>query len=406
MVHHLAVGPGRPLIEELRDAAERHHGGRARIVCAWAREDGVSLLLDALRKRIETVEVVLGMNGQGTSVEALLRLIPAVRSLRVFYKHPRQTFHPKFYWFDDGQQPPSATTLIVGSSNLTSGGLVTNFEASLVMQLHAGSVAEHDHKVLSDLKAVWDELTTSCFAHLVTDVEDVQNLYEAGYLATERTIRQRHDRVPCGRRGFLPVAPPRRRITQQSDRISIPFPLQPDDLDEFHISDAASQPQGPSPVDLFYVRSLTKTDVAKLHGAAGTFEPNIGRVARDQFPGFWGWPDKYVFTGERKEWRTRGKLFSSLTGPQGVDITITLWYREPRPDHAEEHRIGLGPISTVRSVTPDDFDTTSLMVVEGLEEDGEQRFLIRLVTATDPEYGDYSSYLTEIRPHHRFGYGP
>jgi hypothetical protein len=108
----------------------------------------------------------------------------------------------------------------------------------------------------------------------------------------------------------------------------------------------------------------------------------------------------------RQEWKPSSVLYSSETGPDGIPVLLTLWFREARPGHAAEHRIGIGPIADVRQVVPSAFDTSSLVVVERAPKDSGYTFSIRLLTEHDPEYQDFASYLTEARPQHTYGYGP
>ena len=158
----------------------------------------------------------------------------------------------------------------------------------------------------------------------------------------------------------------------------------------------------------FFVRTLTPNDVGKLRGnTPGTYETDLGEIARDSYPSFWGWPDRYnevVRKKSRLEWKARARLFSSEK-PQGIPVTVTLWYRESRPGHAAEHRMGLGPINRVRAAVPPSFDTSSLMVVERAPQSSDYDFIVRLITANDPDYADFAAYLTEERPEHRHGYG-
>ena len=148
----------------------------------------------------------------------------------------------------------------------------------------------------------------------------------------------------------------------------------------------------------------------KLHGETeGTAEWDIGVTARNAQPAFWGWQDRYdevVHIRPRLEWRTNGLLWSSQTGEEGVDVEVCLWYREQRPNHAAEHRLRIGPKSQLVDATPDNFDTTSLVVLERLPEGGTHTFGVRLLTSQDTGFHDFMPYLQEKRPKHRFGYGP
>jgi hypothetical protein len=114
---------------------------------AWAKDQGAGWFLDAVSGRLAEVHLVVGMNERGTSIEALLRLLPVIDSLHVFFKHRRQTFHPKIYWFEHGEDW-EASTAIIGSANMTRGGLITNFEASLVALIETGSATAEEQALL------------------------------------------------------------------------------------------------------------------------------------------------------------------------------------------------------------------------------------------------------------------
>jgi hypothetical protein len=90
----------------------------------------------------------------------------------------------------------------------------------------------------------------------------------------------------------------------------------------------------------------------------------------------------------------------------GEDVEVMLWYRPERPGHAAEHRLRLGPIGVVRAATPPAFDENSLVILERGASASGYDFIIRLLTPGDPGYSDYAAYLTEMRPRHRYGYGP
>lgn len=408
---HLRLGPSSPALREIATAAERHAGGQLRVIVAWAREGGVCHFVDAIDAYDLRLNMIIGINDRGTTVEALLRLQRESESLSVFYKHPRQTFHPKIYWFQGGRSAANVSSLIVGSSNLTVGGLITNFEASLVTEL--GNEGEpSDEDVLRCVDAIWNELAGSPFTHTISGPDDIRRLYESGYVAFERTIlaESRRARRRPSPTGGLPTAPLPRIQPPDAARLAIPFQPGPRDMPQVPDRPDADPVGEPPFADRFFVRTLTPNDVAKLQGRTpGTFEPDLGQTARDRYPAFWGWPDNYdeiVRQLPRLEWDAGGRLFTSLTPRDGVAVQVMLWYREARPAHAAEHRIGLRPIGLIRESVPADFDGRSLMVVERATEDLDYDFVVRLITTTDAGYGDFVAYLTEERPQHRYGYGP
>lgn len=71
------------------------------------------------------LEITLGVDLNGTSREVLEEVSSWECEAHVFHNAaPRSIFHPKLYLF----QSPNSATIIVGSNNLTDGGLYTNHE--------------------------------------------------------------------------------------------------------------------------------------------------------------------------------------------------------------------------------------------------------------------------------------
>jgi hypothetical protein len=90
--------------------------------------------IQRFREQGGLVEVVVGVDLNGTSVQALRLLTEAADTVRVFQnanRRFRQTYHPKFYLFFGD----AAASIIVGSSNLTLGGLFVNVEQNVRLDL-------------------------------------------------------------------------------------------------------------------------------------------------------------------------------------------------------------------------------------------------------------------------------
>ena len=433
----LIIGPGHSAYEYLRETSQRLEIRNGVIVVAWARNSGVGLLYEALGDGLLNVDVFVGMANRGTSAEALGHLTRLSRRVFVYHKHHLQTFHPKVYLFDDGEDPPRHAALLVGSSNLTGGGLYQNIEANLALDL--SPFDREDHRVIYDsVVQGTDELRDSPFCEELEGDERIRQLLDDRYISNEAVLRRkrRRDNREVGRLGDRiqrPEAPPPRLPDFALPPLDVIF--DEPEFDQPEVDVVVADPpidEGPGPdVDVvvadppidegpgpdvydpeeqFYVRTLTQTDVNRLRGnATGTAEWNIGVNARTARPGFWGWPDLYENAEggpQRLEWRVAGSLRSAVTGEAGEGVDIVLWFREARPRHAPEHRLRVGPRQTLLRATPDNFDTTSLVVVERLPNDRNRRFLIRLLTAGDPGYEDFFPYLAVNRPGHRFGYGP
>lgn len=409
------LGPRSPAFDFLCAVPGRFHLRRGFVLVAWARRAGVGLLYTALGDSLRNVDVVVGMAGRGTSAEALAHLRALGRRTFVYHKHHRQTFHPKLYLFDDGSTPPTNAALLVGSSNLTGGGLYQNIEGNLALTLQPSRRADHLRIYDSAVEEINDLLASPFCEELTTD-DRIRELLEDRYISTERALARRRardarDAARRGQRRQRPEAPPPPLLPFALPLLTVAFGEAGDE-------EAAPGPapiQAPDlviadPGEQFYVRTLTDNDVNKLHGRTpGTAEWDIGETARDAMPAFWGWPNEYQRVQrqvERLEWATSGTLRSSSTPIAGVEVDVVLWYREARPGHAAEHRLRIGPRPTLVGATPDHFDTSSLVVVERLPEGTDHTFLVQLLTRIDPGYADYARYLRHDRPQHRYGYGP
>ena len=409
------LGPSRSAYSFIREVPNQFEVRNGVIVVAWARRSGVGLLHAALGERLQHLDVVVGMANGGTSAEALAHLRALSRRVFVYHKHHRQTFHPKVYLLDDGQSPPSDALLIVGSSNLTGGGLYQNIEGNLALGLRPAD-HEKDGETYDSVVQEVDGLLASPFCEQLVDDERIRQLLEDCYISNEaalarKRLRDYGETARRGERRQRPEAPPPPIPPLALPPLSVAF----GGFERRAIEVEPANPEalalgGTDPTEQFYVRTLTANDVNKLHGVTpGTAEWDIGVTARNAQPAFWGWPDQYaevVRTLPRLEWRTTGSLCSSLTGNQGIDVDISIWFREERPRHAAEHRLRIGPQSTLVNATPNSFDTTSLVVLERLPVGRTHTFIVQLLTEQDAVYDDYLLYLTEDRPRHRYGYGP
>ena len=420
----LILGPTKPAIEAIRKAQAGTKTARATVLVAWARLSGVALFLDALGSAAGKTRVAVGMAGAGTSAEALSYLTAHCAEVYVFHKHHRQTYHPKVYCFDYSGQPPKQSELLVGSSNLTGGGLFSNFEANLVSSLRPTN-SKPDLETWLSVMSAFDEVSKSPYSELISDDARIQVLLNEGYLSTEARLRRRSTEdgasaAKGGARRGKPEAPPPKLVIP-----ALPPPT-------FTFTDPTTAPvsqrvgsgaEQANPQDLpfladgrFFVRTLTANDVAKiLDKQVGTFEPDLGVTARNVLPGFWGWPEKFISvtrTKTRLEWAASARAFSSRK-PQGVAIEFMQWFRASRGSpksterqHAAEHRFRIGPKSNFESALPKGFGVTSILVIERTQQREDYDFRISVYAKDEPEYKDFVRYLTVTRPGHQYGYGP
>ncbi|MEN5081002.1 phospholipase D family protein [Bosea sp. TWI1241] len=413
----LLLGPKNSAYADISDVETKFGIERGRILVAWARVYGVGLLQKILGPRMAKLEVVVGLSFGGTSAEALMHLHQMGAQVRLFHKHPRQTFHPKIYCFDSGGSHPRNARVLVGSSNLTGGGLFSNYEGNLTIDLQPRDVAS-DATFYESVMDEFDEIVGSDFCTALGGADHIKELLESGFIATETRLRQKAAKNAAafprlGKTTSFFTAPPPE--VPKIDLPALPIDFTEEESSEalaLEGSPAEATPEGVpdvvSAVETLFVRTLTSTDVKKLKGASGTFEPDLAITVRDTHPDFWGWPGKFASIdrgrGPRLEWATSARLITSLTGEMGRRIDFVQWFREEREGHAPEHRLRLGPISQIRDAVPPSFDAMGVLVVERCDEGSPDDFIVRLIASDEQPYADFASRLTGQRAKHRFGY--
>lgn len=126
------------------------------LAVAWARRSGLTNIereLRALRGGNRSLRALIGIDQHGGTIEGLQLAWELFTEARVYHdasRNPVRTFHPKLYVV----QAPGRARAIVGSGNLTSGGLLTNYEVSIRMDLVLKDAGDND--VLASLQT-WFE---------------------------------------------------------------------------------------------------------------------------------------------------------------------------------------------------------------------------------------------------------
>ncbi|WRA31902.1 restriction endonuclease [Helicobacter pylori] len=120
--------------EGLRNSLDTH------IAVAFLKYSGVEIIQDALINSLEKgaeFEIIVGLDFKTTdskSIRFLLELDKTYKKLKFYCYGDKENnktdivFHPKIYMFDNGKEKTS----IIGSTNLTKGGLENNFEVNTI----------------------------------------------------------------------------------------------------------------------------------------------------------------------------------------------------------------------------------------------------------------------------------
>ena len=169
---------------------ELQNANSAKIAIAFLKYSGVKVIeksLDIFLKNSGIIEIIAGLDFKTTDPQSMhyfIQLQKQVANLKFYCygdKDENKTdivFHPKIYLFEKGRE----TTGIVGSTNLTRGGLLTNFEVNVVIK-------ETKPLYFSQLEAIYNSVkfTDSVFS---PDEE-----YLAGYSEVYKAFLQNEERA-------------------------------------------------------------------------------------------------------------------------------------------------------------------------------------------------------------------
>lgn len=207
------------------------------IAVAFAKNSGVLRLKEYFqnfREKGGKVNVYVGVDLGGTSYEALMTLLLCTDSLNVVHSEKGQTFHSKIYQFFGENKGE----IIVGSHNLTGGGLWTNFESSVNISIDME--ANDNVQVTKEIKQYFDTLENLNDSFMpIKSKDDIERLLDEEYVSKEVTQKirsktsssQNDNRAPLFGKGVPAPLP----------RILLPKPqiekVQDDPLAEKDVSD-------------------------------------------------------------------------------------------------------------------------------------------------------------------------
>ena len=159
---------------------------RVRIATAYARWDGIGLISDELEKMLAQggrFETIYGAGNGVTTPDSLLyglylkELYPSrVVPLLVEDKFANSIFHPKLFAF----KFPSFSIAVVGSANLTGGGLIRNSEVAVQIRGATGETLEQG------LDTTWDTLVKLAIPVTPKRVREIMRGENAGSEADQR----------------------------------------------------------------------------------------------------------------------------------------------------------------------------------------------------------------------------
>src|SRR5229473_3412678 len=253
------------------------------------------------------VKISVGIDLFGTSREGLIDLLEATPGGQIFVyrNNGPYTFHPKVYLFKSAQR----ADIIVGSGNLTGGGLFTNYEASLVASLDLTTPADAELlQVIEATMEVWSTaqegicylLTPRFLEQLVGTgiVRSEAQLAEMQKAAAQRLPAPSQDAAGATLPGTAGVLTP---ALFKSFAVPLPPPipanpvlpvsqvaqLEPGEEEAVGIVSAAVEVMSGTPT---FVVSVLTVDLP-VQGSSN--EVTITKYIRNARPEFWGWNSQF-----------------------------------------------------------------------------------------------------------------
>lgn len=267
------------------------------------------------------VHLSVGVDHNGTSFEALESLLTAVRDhgiLSVCHNEAASTFHPKVHVFHNRAE----ALALIGSGNLTEGGLYTNYEATTVVQLALDQ--EADYRFFEELIGAMDLWSSGVGTSIRLSPANLQSLAQQGYVLKEAAIAATKKSGPG-------------KVTDASGGLFATVGVPRPPVAPAGPTSVASGVGGPSPrtgapkssvTSQSFVMKVQQTDAGfgQTSNGAGRRSPEIfiPLAARDAAPDFWGWDSLFNEDPTRPGKLDRKNVKIWLNG-QFHEISMMTW---------------------------------------------------------------------------------
>jgi HKD family nuclease len=173
---------------ELIKAFNNPNFDRFSCLVAFASRSGISALtphVNTSKNHIDTFRVIVGIDQNGTSQEALEEILSWNIEGFVYYTPQRIIFHPKVYLF----QGETENLIVIGSSNLTQMGLAQNVEASVAIQFTHGD--ESGNEILNQIRIYYGPMFDGTEPNLQSLTEElIARLVRSGLVPNEAKRRK------------------------------------------------------------------------------------------------------------------------------------------------------------------------------------------------------------------------
>jgi HKD family nuclease len=334
---------GDVLIEEL----QRGGWTTLRAVFAFLKSSGLRQIAGPLDSFLSgaraTAVISVGIDHDGTSLEGLQdlwRVIDGRAKLFVFKEGqggPARTFHPKGLLLER----PDAALAIVGSGNLTAGGLFLNHElaVSVALDLQDAASARFHRRLRATLEA-WQRPGAACRE---VDANLLTELYESGDLLPEAAIAAGARAARSATRSGVAAQTAGRPVLFGASGATALAPV-PAPLPNM-AAPAVTPPSAPAPAARTRARRPTAARAARSSGAHKALlievrphhngEVFLSKLAVNDDPGFFGYP----FSGWTTPHRANNPPYPMAVPDPRVEIVVC--DRRGRPFMRRPHSLNV-----------------------------------------------------------------
>jgi HKD family nuclease len=230
------------------------------VLAAWAQVSGLRFLgspLRGLRSRGGRSELIVGIDGGIATREGLDLANELFDTVDVFHDIEARTYHPKIFCVECEDK----SVVIVGSSNLTEGGLFRNYEGNISLTLNHGNPQEA--RLLEDVRAFRDQFRSPDMPSRRLDSSLLQELSKAGAFAGARNERSREELIRQEKVRSLAQAIFGRRRRALSSSPPISERASRSSLDRPRRARAKPSTLSPGEPDLAWWKQLTRSDAIR-----------------------------------------------------------------------------------------------------------------------------------------------
>jgi hypothetical protein len=369
---------------------------------AFVKNSGVkhiySLLSDFQQRGKAKISV--GIDNGVTTYEGLVNLLDAIGTdseMWIFHNENSSTFHPKVYLFANDQ----VADFIVGSGNLTEGGLFTNYEAFLRVSLDLQNAEDrHQYDEIISYLDYWADPSTGC--SIQASLPFLNDLRDNDYLPTENQIRQARKEKSRqaqerGKRakGFKPFKMTKVPPAPYQPAIPVQLP------EGISVAETTPDTFVVEPVEeqdgLFmgFVMTLQQTDVGYGQKTAGASRRSpeifIPLKARDEDPIFWGWRALFVQDPKNLDKYDRWNVKMLIRG-NIESINMMTW--------PLKHDFRLRSESLRRGASPGD-----ILKIERSDGTAGYQYVVEVISSTGPNYPAHLALCSHDTPNSKKKWG-